>query len=200
MANDTWKVMARRDVPHGANLMNCHFTFTLKRAKDGSIDKFKARLVADGNTQRHGVDFDRISSTVVKMSTVRLMLMVAVASAMELSSLDVRQAFLHAKLDRPLYMRMPPGLPKEDASGHPLVPCLHKSLYDLRRAGRVWNQLFVAFLLDVRLHRSSPAMTSHTWVDIQRTGIHRSGRWDISIPLDANTEHHDGLDVLSAQA
>ena len=155
MANDTWKVVARRDIPHGANLLNCHFTFALKRAKDGSIDKFKARLVADGNTQRHGVDFDRVFSTVVKMSTVRLMLMVAVASAMELSSLDVRQAFLHAKLDRPLYMRMPPGLPKEDASGHPLVLCLHKSLYGLRQAGREWNQLFVAFLLEYGFAQST---------------------------------------------
>ena len=111
MENNTWDTIPRCQMPDGTNLMNCHFLFAVKRAKDGSIDKFKARLVADGNTQRHGVDFDRVFSTVVKMSTVRLMLMVAAARAMPLSSLDVRQAYLHAKLDRPLYMRMPLACP-----------------------------------------------------------------------------------------
>jgi hypothetical protein len=155
MENNTWDTIPRCQMPDGTNLMNCHFLFAVKRAKDGSIDKFKARLVADGNTQRHGVDFDRVFSTVVKMSTVRLMLMVAAARGMTLSSLDVRQAYLHAKLDRPLYMRMPPGLPREDAKGRPLILRLQKSLYGLKQAGREWNRLFVAFLLEYGFAQST---------------------------------------------
>ena len=50
----------------GSNLMHCHYVFAVKRKGDGSIKKFKARLVADVVTQKHGVDFERIFATVVK--------------------------------------------------------------------------------------------------------------------------------------
>ena len=69
----------------------------VKRLKDGSVDKFKARLVADGNTQKYGVDFDRIFSTVVKTSTIRLVLVVAAARDYNLSQIDTRQAYLQAE-------------------------------------------------------------------------------------------------------
>ena len=54
--------------------MHCRLLLTVKRQRDGSVDKFKARLVADGNTQKYKVDFDRIFSTVVKTATIRLVL------------------------------------------------------------------------------------------------------------------------------
>ena len=148
MERGCWDMVLRSSMPSGSNLMRCHIVYTVKRNADGSIDKFKARLVADGNTQRHGVDYDRVFSTVVKMSTVRLMLTVAVTRGMSLSSLDVRQAFLHADLDRPLYMHVPPGLPRVDSQSRPLVACLRKSLYGLKQAGREWNKVFVAFLIE----------------------------------------------------
>ena len=132
-------------MPEGSNLMNCHMIFSIKRDADGSIKKFKVRLVADGQKQRHGVDFDRVFATVVKMSTVRFLLSVAVMRKMNLSSLDVVQAYLHAELDRPLCMRVPPGLVRTDADGNRLVCKLHKSLYGLRQAAREWNTLFVSF-------------------------------------------------------
>ena len=76
--------------------MNCHMIFTVKRLKDGSVDKFKCRLVADGNSQQYGVDFDRVFATVVKTATLRLLLTLATKNDYNLSSIDVRQAFLHA--------------------------------------------------------------------------------------------------------
>ena len=147
LERQTWVVVPMSTMPEGSNLMNCHMIFSIKRDADGSIKKFKARLVADGQTQRHGVDFDRVFATVVKMSTVRFLLAVAVMNKMNLSSLDVVQAYLHAELDRPLYMRVPPGLVRTDADGNRLVCELHKSLYGLRQAAREWNTLFVTFLV-----------------------------------------------------
>ena len=52
IANKTWDVMRADDLPKGANLMRCHMFFSVKRLADGSIEKFKCRLVAKGNTQR----------------------------------------------------------------------------------------------------------------------------------------------------
>lgn len=65
MANAMWIVIPESDLSRGANLMRCHMVFTVKRLTDGSIEKLKCRLVvADGNTQRYGMDFDGIFSTV----------------------------------------------------------------------------------------------------------------------------------------
>ena len=68
------------------------------------------RLVADGNTQKHGVDFNRVFATVVKALTIRLVLAIAAARDYNLTSLDIRQAYLQATIDEDLYMRVPPGI------------------------------------------------------------------------------------------
>ena len=56
------------------------------------MDKFKARLVGDGNTQRYGIDYDRIFATVVRSLTIQLVLIIAAARDHNLSFLDIRQA------------------------------------------------------------------------------------------------------------
>lgn len=120
--------------------------FTVKRLADGTVEKFKCRLVADGNTQRWGVDFDKVFSTVAKSSTLRLVLVIAAACDYNLSSVDIRQAYLQATLSEDLYMIVPPSLPTEDGDGNPLVARLRRSLYGLKQAGRQWHQLFTSTL------------------------------------------------------
>lgn len=144
----TWRAIPKTSMPADANLMHCHPVFTVKRNADGTIDKFKCRIVANGNTQQHGVDFDRVFSTVVKMATIRVVLAVAAARNYDLSSVDIRQAYLQGDLDSVLYMRMPPGLPRYNKNGVELVCELRKSLYGLKQAGRVWARLLTTFLLN----------------------------------------------------
>ena len=103
----TWDLVPAASMPPGANLMHCHYVFAVKRKATGEVEKFKARLVADGNTQKHGVDFDRIFSTVVKTLTIRVVLIIAAAHDYNLSSIDVRQAYLQAELREDLFMRPP---------------------------------------------------------------------------------------------
>ena len=161
--NQTWVVMRHDDLPKDANLMSCHMVFTVKRNSDGSIEKFKCRLVANGNTQRHGVDFDRIFSTVVRVSTIRLVLAVAAARDYNLTSIDVKQAYLQAELNEDLYMTMPPGLASYDRDGHRLVVKLRKSLYGLKQAGREWGQLLMSFLVSYGFIRSSIDVCMYTF-------------------------------------
>ena len=94
----TWDLIPATSVPRGSNLMNCHYVFDVKRLRDGTVDKFKARLVADGNTQKYGVDYDRIFATVVKTSTICLALIVAATRDYNLTQIDIRQAYLQAEL------------------------------------------------------------------------------------------------------
>ena len=152
---NTWDMVLASSMPPGANLMNCHYVFTVKRKKDGSIEKFKARLVADGNTQKFGVDFDRIFASVVKTSTIRLMLLLAAARDYNLSSIDITMAYLQADLDEDLFMRPPPNVHPFDSENRPIVCKLRRSLYGLRQAGRVWAILFASFLISWGLVRSS---------------------------------------------
>lgn len=63
-----------------------------------------------------------------------------------LSSIDIRQAYLQADLHEDLYMKMPPNLPDTDPEGDKLVVKLLKSLYGLKQAGREWNQLLTTEL------------------------------------------------------
>lgn len=143
----TFEYVRLADVPTGSNIMRCHMVFTVKRLEDGRIDKFKCRLVANGNTQRLGVDFNRIFSTVAKITTLRLVLAISAARGYNLSSIDIRQAYLQATLSEDLYMMMPPSLPEYDTDGCKLVVKLRKSLYGLKQAGREWNQLLTKALL-----------------------------------------------------
>ena len=79
IAFDALSYVRACDLPADSNIMNCHYIFNVKRKADGSIDKFKARLVADGNTQKYGIDYDRIFATIVKSLTIRLILLIAAA-------------------------------------------------------------------------------------------------------------------------
>ena len=151
----TWDLIPATSVPRGSNLMNCHYVFDVKRLRDGTVEKFKARLVADGNTQKYGVDYDRIFATVVKTSTIRLALIIAAARDFNLTQIDIRQAYLQAELPEYLYMRVPPGIPSFNEKRQPLVCRLNRSLYGLKQAGREWGVLFASFLISWGFIRSS---------------------------------------------
>tara|TARA_B100000674_G_scaffold231164_1_gene190210 strand:+ start:563 stop:6883 length:6321 start_codon:yes stop_codon:yes gene_type:complete len=163
ISRGTWHNVFLDELPKDVNIMGCHMVFTVKRLSDGTIEKFKCRLVANGNTQREGIDFDRIFSTVVKITTIRVVLVIAAARDYNLSSIDVQQAFLQGKLSEDLYMSMPPGLPSRSPDGRRLVVKLDRSLYGLKQAGRVWWQLFTEFIISWGFTQSSIDVCLYTY-------------------------------------
>ena len=66
--NETWEPVD--NLPLNAYAINSQWIFKIKHFADGSINKFKARLVARGFTQRPGIDFDETYSPVVKFVTL----------------------------------------------------------------------------------------------------------------------------------
>ena len=61
--------------------------------------------------------------------------------------MDVKTAFLNAKLEETIYMKLPKGFEKTDDNGNPLVAKLNNALYGLKQAGRNWNVLFTQWLV-----------------------------------------------------
>ncbi|CAM8998928.1 unnamed protein product [Rhodiola kirilowii] len=123
--NNTWEIT---DLPQGMHTIGSKWIYKVKRNSDGTIQRYKAILVARGFTQTEGLDYHETCAPVVKMNTIRTLLAVAVSKGWPLFQLDVDNAFLHGQLDEEVYMTLPHGYFKtEKAQGK--VCKLLKSLY-----------------------------------------------------------------------
>lgn len=137
--NRTWILT---ELPPGATAIPCKWVFRLKKNPDGTIDKYKGRLVVKGFSQRHGIDFSETFSPVAKMGTVRSILSIAASEKMHLTQFDVSTAFLYGELEETVFMKQPQGY--EDGTNK--VCQLKRSLYGLKQAPRCWNKRLGAFL------------------------------------------------------
>jgi histone deacetylase 1/2 len=154
LKNGTWQLVPPRP---GINVIDSKWVFKIKHNSDGSIERYKARLVAKGFRQRYGQDYEDTFSPVVKHTTIRLLLSLAVCRGWHLRQLDIQNAFLNGLLEEEVFMRQPPGF--EDPS-HPSYLChLKKAIYGLKQAPRAWHARLSSVLGSLGF-RASTADTS----------------------------------------
>jgi len=118
---------------------------------DGSLDRHKALLVALENWQQYGLDYEETFAPVAKMTTVRIVMAIAVSKGWSIRQMDVKNAFQHGDLQEKLYMTPPPGL---FSSSSTEVCHLKRSLYGLKQAPRAWFEKFRTTLLDFTFTQS----------------------------------------------
>jgi hypothetical protein len=139
LTNQTWDLVPR---PPGSNVVTGKWIWTHKRRADDTLERYKARWVLRGFTQRLGVDYDETFSLVVKSATVRTILSLALFRSWPVHQLD---AFLHGTLTETVYCSQPAGF--VDSSRPDMVCRLNKSLYGLKQAPRAWYSRFATYLM-----------------------------------------------------
>ncbi|GJT99297.1 ribonuclease H-like domain-containing protein [Tanacetum coccineum] len=149
ITNGTWVLVPR---PANVNVVRSMWLFKHKFNADGSLNRYKARLVANGRSQQQGIDCDETFSPVVKPATIRTVLSLAVSRDWPIHQLDVKNAFLHGHLSETVYMHQPPGF--VDPNKPDYVCHLQRSLYGLKQAPRAWFQRFASYATRVGFQHS----------------------------------------------
>ena len=90
MGNNTWELS---DLPHGCKPLGCKCIFKTKRKVDGSIEKFKARLVIQGYQQKEGIDHFDTYAPVARITTIRLLIALAAIHKLVIHQMDVKTLF-----------------------------------------------------------------------------------------------------------
>lgn len=146
--NQTWILV---DLPVGGKPIGLKWVFKIKRSSDGSINKFKAWLVAKGYVQRHGIDFDEVFPPIARIETIRLLVNLAATNGWEVHHLDVKTSFLHGELKDIVYVTQPEGFEEKGYEGK--VYKLNKVLYGLRQAPRAWKNKLNQILCDLEFNK-----------------------------------------------
>ena len=136
----------------------------MKYQSNGSIDQYKARLLAQGFTQTQGLDYEETFDLVSKLNSIRILLSLAVNLDRRLHQLDIKNVFLNGELEEEIYMRIPPGFEIESTRGK--VWKLKKSLYGLKQSPRVWFKRFSDTIIQLEYKQGLSDHTLFTKVEV----------------------------------
>jgi hypothetical protein len=162
MENGTWRLVEH---PAGRTPVGFHWVFHIKRTADGSIERYKARLVAQGFSQRPGWDYVESFAPTIRLSVVCALFALAAADDLECDSIDITTAFLNGYLEEEIYMKPPEGYEQYSTDGRLLYCLLLKALYGLKQGGRQWYLKLSEVMKEIgfRKVRSEPCV--YIWED-----------------------------------
>ena len=138
---NAYELVSREEVlKQGHNIVKSMWAFRRKRRPDGSVSRYKSRLVVRGDQQKKFYDFtmNDTFAPVVEWSTVRMLFSLGVINEWKTASIDFKSAFTQAILPEPIYLELPPGYQKANPHLADKVMKITTSLYGDQRAANLW--------------------------------------------------------------
>jgi hypothetical protein len=117
-----------------------------KEGEKGEVVRNKSRLVAQGFSQKEGINYEETFVPVARLEVIRTFLAFSVAKGFKLHQMDVKSAFLYGALEEEVYVRQQPGFESEKYPHR--VYKLRKALYGLKQVPRAWYGRLRGFLFE----------------------------------------------------
>jgi hypothetical protein len=147
--NDVWEIVPR---PKSKDVVSSKWLFKIKHVVDGSIEKYKTRLIACEFSQKEGIDYEETFTPVARYTSIRTIISHAAKMKWKLHQMDVKTSFLNGVIEEEVYIEQPQGFEVEDRKSH--VCKLKKALYGLKQAPRAWYGRIDRFLTSLGFTKS----------------------------------------------
>ncbi|KAK4269382.1 hypothetical protein QN277_022545 [Acacia crassicarpa] len=154
----TWELVS---FPTDRKVIGCKWLCSLKTHANGSIARYKSRLVSKGYAREAGADYRDTFSLVVKSTTIRTLLTLAVTKQWKLHQMDFNNTFLNGDLIEDVFMEQPLGFVQHDAAGRPLViigsneEVVQKLINKMRSMFSLKDLAELSYFLGIEFQRSS---------------------------------------------
>jgi hypothetical protein len=145
--NDVWEIVPRLK---SKDVVSSKWIFKIKHVVDGSIDKYKARFISRGFSQKEGIDYKETFAPVSRYTSIRTIIALAAKMKWKLHQMDVKTTFLNGVIEEEVYIEQPQGFEVEDRKTH--VCKLKKAL--LKKAPRAWYGRIDSFLTSLGFTKS----------------------------------------------
>jgi hypothetical protein len=105
--NQVWELV---DPPPGYKTIGTKWVWKNKEGEKGEVVRNKSRFVAQGYSQKEGIDYEETFAPIARLQAIRILLAFSMAKRFKLYDMDVKSAFLNGVLEEEVFVRQPPGL------------------------------------------------------------------------------------------
>ena len=115
MKNDVWDIVPKLE---NKSVVSLKWIYKIKHTAYGSIEKYKARFVARGFSQKEGIDYEETFAPVARYTSIRTIMALASMMKWDFHQMDVKTTFLNGVIKQEVYIEQPQGFEVEDRATH----------------------------------------------------------------------------------
>jgi len=162
-----WERVPLKNIDRAAHLVRAKWVHRLKRGPSGEVTSLKCRLVAMGNTQTKGENYDWTFAPVMAYSSLRTFFAMCAQQRLHIFQADCASAYIQSEADHVIYMNQPPGFEEPGPGGEKMVLRLKKSIYGLKQSGHLWHRTLTKHLQSRGYSplQSDVCLMMKTWTD-----------------------------------
>jgi hypothetical protein len=138
--------------PKEKSMVTSKWVYNIKHAVDGSVDKYKARFIARGFSQKEGEDYDETFSHVSKYTSIRAIMSLVASMGWNLHQMDIKATFLNGAIEEEVCIEQPQGFEVHSRDTH--VCRLKKSMHGLKQAPKAWYARIDSYLVRLGFSKS----------------------------------------------